>query len=180
MGPQSVDEASGAASSMICSFSFLASSRCSLSFEKWALRRRVYWVRAELKRFQSSLSVARSTRGSAFHSSRSVRKRSTPPRQSLPAASFSASPTIVSLAAMASAFASARAAFRASIWAGRVSSRASRRFVRAARSPTALASATFFLLAAMACFASSGLIAWAATRVSSSWTSVVRFSYLRT
>ena len=45
------------------------------------------------KRCQSSSSVARSSRGSAFHSSSRARNRLTPPRQSLPAASRSASST---------------------------------------------------------------------------------------
>ena len=176
VGPQSVDSAKGVASSMISSLRRFASSRREFSSVKWALRRRVYWVRAELNRCQRSLSVVRSTRGSAFHSSRSSRNRSTPRRQSLPPAKDSASSTIACLAAMVDAFCSARAALRASIWAGSSSSRASSRAARAARSPTAFASVTLARAVMMALRASSGDMAWVSTRDTSRVTSAARFS----
>ena len=88
----------------------------------------------------SSSSVARSSRGRVFHSSSSSRNRLTPPRQSLPAASFSASTTNRSLACLASALALARSALRAARWSATFGTRASNRAVRPSRSPTAWAS----------------------------------------
>ena len=93
-----------------------------------------------LKRCHNSSSVARSIRGSAFHSSSSTRNRLTPPRQSLPAASFSASATIASLAALVCSFWAARSALRASCAAANWGVSASSLVTSPSRSPTALAS----------------------------------------
>ena len=65
----------------------------------------------------SSSSEARSIRGSAFHSSSRSRSRLAPSRQSLPAASFSASATMLLLAALGLHDLLGRSALRASRWA---------------------------------------------------------------
>ena len=84
------------------------------------------------------------------------------------------------LAAAVAACCSALAALRASICAGSFSASASSRVTRESRSPTAFAVAALAFAVAIAALASSGDIACAATRDSSSVTSAARFSNRRT
>ena len=136
-------------------------------------------VRALENRCQSSSSVARSSRGSAFHWSSSARNRLTPPRQSLPAASFSASTTYCSLACLASALTLAFSALRAARWSATLGTSASNRAASPSRSPTACASVTAVRTVRMEDTASSGDSAPEAIRVSSSETSSSSASYRR-
>ena len=174
VGPQSVEPDSASASVTSCSLMIRAASRASFSLANWALRRRVYAVRAVEKRCQSSSSVARSSRGSAFHWSSSARNRLTPPRQSLPAASRSASSTNCSLAARVSSCWRERSARRAARWAAITGSRLSSRATRPSRSPTAFAPATAARTVRTEVIASSGESAPAVIRVCSRLTSSSR------
>lgn len=79
-----MDEDNPSASAARRSFTTAASSRLEDSSAKCCLRCRVYVVRAEENRCHSSSSLDLSSRGRAFHSSRSSRSRVTPCRQSVP------------------------------------------------------------------------------------------------
>ena len=96
----------------------------------------------ENRRHRAS-SEGRSMRGSAFHWSSSSRSRLAPLRQSVPVASFSASPTMRSFSTLASACFCARSALRASRCWPITSPNESSLESSAARSPTALASTTW-------------------------------------
>ena len=110
-------------------------------------------------------------RGSAFHSSSSVRSRLAPARQSLPSAIFSASATSFSLDTLASAVFCTRSARRDSRCPSITGRSASSRVVREARSPTALASVTCAETVFTDWSASSGDITPERIRCSSSSTS---------
>ena len=136
-------------------------------------------VRALENRCHNSSSVARSSRGSAFHSSSSSRNRLTPPRQSLPAASFSASTTWRTLVALVSSLCLARSALRAARCSATIATSASSRALSPSRSPTAWASARAPRTVRIEDTASSGDSAPDLTRLSSRETSSSRFSYRR-
>ena len=143
VGPHSVESASASASSVSRSLTARAPSRFSCCSAKCDLRAFVYAVRAVENRRQSASSEGRSMRGRAFHWSSRSRSRLAPLRQSVPAASFSASPTIRSFSTFASACFCARSALRASRCWPITSPNESSLASRAAMSPTALAPSTW-------------------------------------
>ncbi len=143
VGPHSVESVSASASLTSRSFTTRALSRFSCWSAKCDLRAFVYAVRAVEKRRHSESSDARSIRGRAFHLSSRSRSLLAPLRQSLPAASFSASATMRSFSTLASACFSARSTLRASRCWPITSPNESSRPSSDARSPTALASATW-------------------------------------
>jgi hypothetical protein len=142
VGPQSVESASPRASDDdLPPWRLRPRRRLADCWANCALRRRVYVVRAELKRCHRASSVARSIRGSAFHSSSSwpepvdaaapvvaLRRASRPRRPSPPWRRRVASCCL------------ARSALRASDASASFGAIASRRAASDARSPTALAS----------------------------------------
>ncbi|CAB4939030.1 unannotated protein [freshwater metagenome] len=160
---------------------------CASRVAKCWRRRLSNLLREDEKRFQRSASAFLSKRGAAFHSSRSVFKRSPVAFQLSESARDSASAMIFSFASIIpvrrSAFAAASAAFFASCAArppsisGRIWST---EFASALKSPTPLRFSTCLRNLSTACIASEGTIAPLFTRAARRTTSDASTSNLRT